>query len=73
MPLISCVPEFPPGGLLDALQIRVVTVVEFAQHACAKQSWRKIDVTGKSVEEVSREIILLASSEAGSEHGEPRK
>jgi regulator of PEP synthase PpsR (kinase-PPPase family) len=28
---------------------------------CSKYGWRKIDVTCKSVEEVSREIILLAS------------
>jgi len=32
-----------------------------AQRLCLERRWRSIDVTGKSVEEVSREIILLLS------------
>jgi regulator of PEP synthase PpsR (kinase-PPPase family) len=35
--------------------------LRFAERTCLEQGWRKINVTGKSVEEVSREIILLAS------------
>jgi regulator of PEP synthase PpsR (kinase-PPPase family) len=37
-----------------------------AEETCRKRRWRKIDVTGKSVEEVGREIIaLLPEREAG--------
>lgn len=35
--------------------------LRFAERTCLERRWRKINVTGKSVEEVSREIILLAS------------
>jgi regulator of PEP synthase PpsR (kinase-PPPase family) len=35
--------------------------LRFAERTCLEQKWRKINVTGKSVEEVSREIILLAT------------
>ncbi len=31
----------------------------YAEELCRRQGWRKMDVGGKSVEEVSREIILL--------------
>jgi regulator of PEP synthase PpsR (kinase-PPPase family) len=34
--------------------------LRFAERTCLERRWRKINVTGKSVEEVSREIILLA-------------
>jgi len=33
--------------------------LRYAQRECAKHGWRSIDVTGKSVEEVCREIIAL--------------
>ncbi len=35
--------------------------LQYARRWASKQGWRTIDVTGKSVEEVSREIILLAT------------
>ena len=35
--------------------------LHFAERTCLERRWRKINVTGKSVEEVSREITLLAS------------
>jgi [pyruvate, water dikinase]-phosphate phosphotransferase / [pyruvate, water dikinase] kinase len=37
----------------------------YAQHLCAKYGWRAIDVTGKSVEEVAREITVLLSDTSG--------
>jgi regulator of PEP synthase PpsR (kinase-PPPase family) len=39
--------------------------LRFGQRLATRQGWRKINVSGKSVEEVSREIILLASGEQG--------
>jgi len=35
----------------------------YAEQLCRKHDWRRIDVTGKSVEEVAREIILILSKE----------
>jgi regulator of PEP synthase PpsR (kinase-PPPase family) len=35
-----------------------------SQTLCQRNGWRRIDVTGKSVEEVSREILLLGRHEA---------
>jgi regulator of PEP synthase PpsR (kinase-PPPase family) len=35
----------------------------FADQLCIKHLWQRIDVTGKSVEEVAREIILILSEE----------
>jgi regulator of PEP synthase PpsR (kinase-PPPase family) len=40
--------------------------LRFAERTCLERGWRKINVTGKSVEEVSREIILLASAKPAS-------
>jgi len=37
------------------------TELQHAEECCARYGWRRIDVVGKSVEEVGREIILLAS------------
>ena len=36
--------------------------LRYADRVCAEHGWRKVDVTGKSVEEVAREIIALASA-----------
>ena len=35
----------------------------YADQLCRKHLWQRIDVTGKSVEEVAREIILVLSQE----------
>jgi [pyruvate, water dikinase]-phosphate phosphotransferase / [pyruvate, water dikinase] kinase len=35
--------------------------IEYADRLCLQYSWQRIEVTGKSVEEVSREIITLLS------------
>ncbi len=35
--------------------------LQHAEELCLRHGWRRIDVAGKSVEEVGREIILLAS------------
>jgi regulator of PEP synthase PpsR (kinase-PPPase family) len=35
----------------------------YADQLCRKHLWQRIDVTGKSVEEVAREIILILSEE----------
>ena len=40
---------------MEAVQEELAT----AQALCQRQGWRRIDVTGKSVEEVSREILVL--------------
>jgi hypothetical protein len=37
----------------------------YAQQLCAEHGWRVIDVTGKSVEEVAREITVLLADTAG--------
>jgi regulator of PEP synthase PpsR (kinase-PPPase family) len=47
--------------------------LQFAQRTCGKYGWRKIDVTGKSVEEVSREIIALASHKPRTRGGKRRR
>ena len=33
----------------------------YSQDLCLRHQWKRIDVTGKSVEEVAREIIVAAS------------
>jgi [pyruvate, water dikinase]-phosphate phosphotransferase / [pyruvate, water dikinase] kinase len=40
-----------------------------AEQLCRKHLWQRIDVTGKSVEEVAREIILILSQENGDDDG----
>ncbi|MGW8256136.1 MAG: pyruvate, water dikinase regulatory protein [Thermoguttaceae bacterium] len=37
--------------------------LDYVRQLCRKHLWQRIDVTGKSVEEVAREIILLLSEE----------
>jgi regulator of PEP synthase PpsR (kinase-PPPase family) len=39
-----------------------------AERLCAKYGWRQIDVTGKSVEEVAREIVVLLPTEEQARH-----
>jgi len=39
-----------------------------SERLCAKHDWRQIDVTGKSVEEVAREIVVLLPTEEQSRH-----
>jgi hypothetical protein len=36
---------------------------QYAEHLCLKHGWGRIDITGKSVEEVAREIITLLAEE----------
>ncbi len=36
-----------------------------SQALCQRQGWRRIDVTGKSVEEVAREVLVLGRLEGG--------
>lgn len=36
----------------------------YSQHICVDRGWRGIDVTGKSVEEVAREVLVLGRYEA---------
>jgi regulator of PEP synthase PpsR (kinase-PPPase family) len=33
--------------------------IRYSQHLAVRHRWRQIDVTGKSVEEVAREVALL--------------
>lgn len=47
----------PLDGYASADQIR--KELQYAQELCARRGWQRIDVTGKSVEEVGREIIAL--------------
>ena len=35
----------------------------YAEQLCRKYSWERIDVTGKSVEEVAREIMMMVVEE----------
>jgi len=44
---------------LYASTAQVSKELRYSQLLCLQQNWRSIDVTGKSVEEVSREIIAL--------------
>jgi regulator of PEP synthase PpsR (kinase-PPPase family) len=37
----------------------ILAELRYAQQVCLKHRWRTVEVTGKSVEEVSREIIAL--------------
>jgi len=37
--------------------------LRYSQHLAANHGWRQIDVTGKSVEEVAREVVFLLSGE----------
>jgi regulator of PEP synthase PpsR (kinase-PPPase family) len=39
-----------------------------SERLCAKHGWRQIDVTGKSVEEVAREIVVLLPTEEQARH-----
>lgn len=41
----------------------------YAEELCRRYGWRKLDVTGKSVEEVSRDIILLLPKREGGPSG----
>jgi regulator of PEP synthase PpsR (kinase-PPPase family) len=56
--------NIPPEPYASADQVR--RELQHAQELCAKHGWRRIDVTGKSVEEVAREIILLLPVATGS-------
>lgn len=40
-----------------------------AERLCSLHGWRQVDVTGKSVEEVAREIVVLLPSEDRATHG----
>jgi regulator of PEP synthase PpsR (kinase-PPPase family) len=44
-----------------ASQEQIRRELDYAEQLCRKHLWQRIDVTGKSVEEVAREIILLLS------------
>ena len=48
-----------PYSSLDAVRAELA----HSQLLCQRQGWRRIDVTGKSVEEVSREILVLGRHE----------
>jgi [pyruvate, water dikinase]-phosphate phosphotransferase / [pyruvate, water dikinase] kinase len=37
---------------------------DYAKEVCSKYGWQQIDVTGKAVEEVAREIIMVLKAEA---------
>ncbi len=39
-----------------------------SERLCAKHGWRQIDVTGKSVEEVAREVVVLLPTEEQAHH-----
>ena len=41
---------------------KVTQELRYAERLCLERKWRSVDVTGKSVEEVSREIITLLGS-----------
>jgi regulator of PEP synthase PpsR (kinase-PPPase family) len=43
----------------------------YSHDVCRAQGWRTIDVTGKSVEEVAREILVLGRYEVSSAEGAP--
>jgi [pyruvate, water dikinase]-phosphate phosphotransferase / [pyruvate, water dikinase] kinase len=47
--------------------------MEYAERQCLKHGWQRIEVTGKSVEEVAREIITLLAEETeeSSDESEP--
>jgi regulator of PEP synthase PpsR (kinase-PPPase family) len=47
------------------------TELAYSHDVCQAQGWRTIDVTGKSVEEVAREILVLGRYEASSPEGAP--
>ena len=44
-----------PYASLEAIRQEI----HFAENMCKQHSWRRIDVTGKSVEEVAQEILTL--------------
>jgi [pyruvate, water dikinase]-phosphate phosphotransferase / [pyruvate, water dikinase] kinase len=53
--------SIPLDIYISADQIR--RELAYAEQLCRKYDWQRIDVTGKSVEEVAREIILILSEE----------
>ena len=53
--------SIPLEGYVSSDQIR--RELAYADQLCRKHLWQRIDVTGKSVEEVAREIILILSEE----------
>lgn len=53
--------SIPLEGYVATDQIR--RELDYARQLCRKYDWQQIDVTGKSVEEVAREIILILSEE----------
>jgi [pyruvate, water dikinase]-phosphate phosphotransferase / [pyruvate, water dikinase] kinase len=53
--------SIPLEGYVSLDQIRREQA--YADQLCRKHLWQRIDVTGKSVEEVAREIILILSEE----------
>ena len=53
--------ESIPPELYSSAQ-QVYKDLQYAESACRKHGWRRIDATGKSVEEVCREIIALLPS-----------
>jgi [pyruvate, water dikinase]-phosphate phosphotransferase / [pyruvate, water dikinase] kinase len=58
--------SIPEGTYASLEQVRSES--RHALELCAKRGWQRIDVTGKSVEEVGREIIALLPA-AGSRRG----
>jgi regulator of PEP synthase PpsR (kinase-PPPase family) len=53
--------SIPLEGYVSPDQIR--RELAYADQLCRKHLWQRIDVTGKSVEEVAREIIIVLSEE----------
>jgi [pyruvate, water dikinase]-phosphate phosphotransferase / [pyruvate, water dikinase] kinase len=53
--------SIPLEGYVSSDQIR--RELAYADQLCRKHLWQRIDVTGKSVEEVAREIIIILSEE----------
>ena len=53
-----------PSGVYASLP-QVRTELLHSQHLCLEHGWNRVDVTGKSVEEVAREILALREGGAG--------
>jgi len=53
-----------------ASEERVRLEYQYAERLCSRHGWQHIDVTGKAVEEVSREIMALLQEDEGDEAGE---
>lgn len=51
------------------LEVHVQKEVHHAEQLCTLHGWRQVHVTGKSVEEVSREIMVLLPREDRAAHG----